>query len=187
MSRTPGFRSFIKQTLGQPVDQDYFLRDLIDSVKDTSNRYIISSEYREPIVDKIKTYSRKLEKELEQNNKNYEKEALQFKIQDIISNSEKKVVLMLFLNTFILEDDKITFINKNNEPRVINKTNNYLPYTEMLINIEYYFCESQRYEKYGGWKGFLCKGFSGGSKKRTANKKRKTNKQGKRFKRTIKK
>lgn len=182
MSRTPGFRSFIKQTLGQPIDQDYFLRDLIDSVRDNKERYVISSEYREPIVEKIKTYSRKLEKELEQNNQS---KALRFKIQDIISNSEKKVVLMLFLNTFILEDDKITFTNKNNEPRVVNKTNKYLPYTEMLLNIEYYFCESQRYANNEGWKGFSCKGFGGGIKKRNTNKKRKTNKRLKR--RTIKK
>ena len=182
MSRTPGIRSFIKQTLNQPVNKDYFLRDLIDSVRDNKERYVISSEYRKPIVDKIKTYSRKLEKELKQNNQS---ETLRFKIQDIISNSDKKVNLMLFLNTFILEDDKITFTNKNNEPRVINNTNNYLPYTEMLLNIEYYFCESQRYEKYGGWKGFSCKGFGGGSKKRNTNKKRKTNKRLK--KRTIKK
>ncbi len=119
-SRTPGVRSFFRKTFGYPVEQDYYLRSLIDSVRDETQRFTIAYEKRDHVISQLKKYSRELEKEIQmkkkqankikqeyenykntdeyKNLKNYQQEQMNFinnydirKINDDIKNLPRKI------------------------------------------------------------------------------------------------
>ena len=119
-SRTPGVRSFFRKTFGYSVEQDYYLRNLIDLVRDETQRYQITYEKRDYVISQLKKYSRELEKEIQmkkeqankiqqeyenykntdeyKNLKNYQQEQMNYtnnydirKINDDIKNLPRKI------------------------------------------------------------------------------------------------